>query len=165
MKQFRLNKPAFRYLLSILENNLRTGVRSTYISPEIKLATFLRFLAEGGYQNGTGNDYNVGLAQPTVSVVLCEVLNIFERVLCPEWISFNMSVDEKREARAYFYNKSRIPGIVMCVDGTHVKLIKPSKDVHHFYSRKGFYSLNVMVVSISFTNVKYFVLISFVLDL
>lgn len=58
-----------------------------------------------------------------------------------------MSDVEKQEAKRYFYDKSRIPGVTMCVDGTHIKIFKPSVDTHLFYNRKGFYSLNAMIVS------------------
>lgn len=115
------------------------------------MAAALRFLAEGGYQNGVGQDCFVGMAQPTVSVVLSEVFQILEEALCAKWISLKMSEEEKTEARLYFLAKSKIPGIVMCVDGTHIKIAKPTGDnTHLFYNRKGFYSLNAMIVSISF---------------
>ena len=122
-------------------------VNSSSLTPEFKLAAVLRFLAEGGYQNGVGQDCFVGMAQPMVSVVLSEVLDILEEVLCPKWISLQMTQAEKSEARLYFYSKSKIPGIVMCVDGMHIKIAKPKDNPHLFYNRKGFYSLNVMVIS------------------
>lgn len=129
-------------------------VKSSSLTPEFKLAATLRFLAEGGYQNGVGQDCFVGMAQPTVSVVLNEVLGILEEILCPKWINLQMTEAEKTEARHYFFSKSKIPGIVMCIDGTHIKIAKPSGDnAHLFYNRKGFFSLNTMIVRM---NVDYF---------
>ncbi|XP_054727491.1 putative nuclease HARBI1 [Anastrepha obliqua] len=38
-------------------------------------------------------------------------------------------------------------GIIGCVDGTHVKIVAPRKEVQHlYYNRKGFYSINAMIV-------------------
>lgn len=147
IKNFRLNKAAFRYVLKELKSNLPKVVKSSSITPEFKLAATLRFLAEGGYQNGVGQDCFVGMAQPTVSLILSEVFKILEDILCPKWVTLKMSEAEKTEARLYFYSKCKIPGIVMCVDGTHIKIAKPAADnAHLFYNRKGFFSLNAMIV-------------------
>ncbi|XP_049283827.1 putative nuclease HARBI1 [Anopheles funestus] len=55
---------------------------------------------------------------------------------------------EKRTARStpILFSKSNIPGIVKCVDGTHIRIIAPVFDRDYHYNRKGFYSLNAMVV-------------------
>lgn len=79
---------------------------------------------------------------------MSEVLSVFEEVLCPKWINVEMDEQTKEDAKIYFYEKSSIPGITMAVDGTHVKIFTPSKDRHLFYNRKGYNSLNVMLVSI-----------------
>ncbi|XP_041769551.1 uncharacterized protein LOC121592211 [Anopheles merus] len=41
---------------------------------------------------------------------------------------------------------SGIPGVVMCVDGTNIKIIAPTHDRDQHYNRKGFYSLNALMV-------------------
>lgn len=107
----------------------------------------MRFFAEGSYQHGTGKDYDVDIAQPTFSKVLSEMLVVLERTICPKWIKFEMTEQEMRDAKRYFYDKSEIPGIIMCVDGTHIKIIPPTVNRHLYYNRKGFYSLNAMIVS------------------
>lgn len=148
-KNFRLSKNAFKYVLEELNKNLPPVTKSSSLTPEFKLGACLRFLAEGGYQNGVGQDCFVGMAQSTVSVVITEVIEILEKVLCPKWITLEMTEEDKREARRYFYEKTKIPGIVMCVDGTHIKIRKPAGlNAPLFYNRKGFYSLNTMLVSI-----------------
>lgn len=55
---------------------------SNAVSPIIKLTTTLRLLAEGAYQRGVGQDFNVGLAQQTVSKVFGETLDILEKKIC-----------------------------------------------------------------------------------
>lgn len=123
-------------------------MRAAAVSPTIKLATTLRFLAQGSYQLSVGNDYNITLAQPTVSKVIAETLDAMEEVLCPQWINMEMSGAEKLEAKESFYTKAGLPGVIMCVDGTHIKIITPDKEQQHLYfNRKGFYSMNVMILS------------------
>jgi len=117
------------------------------VPPILQLAATLRFLAEGSYQRSVGNDINVCLARPTVSVVLSEVLKATERLICRQWVTLAMTDGEKRRAREHFYNKFRIPGITGCIDGTHVKIVKPSVDEHLFFNRKGYFSLHAMIVS------------------
>ncbi|XP_036340860.1 putative nuclease HARBI1 [Rhagoletis pomonella] len=53
----------------------------------------------------------------------------------------------KNLKRIYFFEKTRIPGIVMCVDGTHIKILKPAAgNAHLYYNRKGYYSVNAMII-------------------
>lgn len=136
-------------LMSTTEDLLQQCTRATSIPNVIKLATVLRFCAQGSYQLSIGNENMLGLAQPTVSVVLSEVLEVLENCICQRWIKFNYTEAELQQAKAHFYNQSRIPGIFGCVDGTHVKIVAPKKELQHlYYNRKGFFSINAMVVSI-----------------
>ncbi|XP_067636860.1 putative nuclease HARBI1 [Eurosta solidaginis] len=161
IKNFRLSKEAFMDLLSSTDNLLQQCSRAKSIPTILKLATFLRFCAQGSYQLSIGNENTLGLAQPTVSVVLSEVLNVLENSLCQRWIKFNYDEAELQQAKLYFFNISRIPGIIGCVDGTHIKIVAPKKELQHlYYNRKGFYSINAMIVcdhsmSIRYINAKY----------
>ncbi|XP_050340549.1 putative nuclease HARBI1 [Bactrocera neohumeralis] len=69
-----------------------------------------------------------------------------QQELCPQWIKFEQNEIEKQEAKQDFFTKAGFPGVIMCVDGTHIKLIKPSDEPFPYYNRKGFYSINAMVV-------------------
>lgn len=61
---------------------------------------------------------------------------------------FEMSEAEKHEAKLHFFQKTDFPGIIGCIDRTHIKILAPSKEDQHLYlNRKGFFSLNVMLVS------------------
>lgn len=144
---FRLDKEAFKYLFCLIEDSFPQQ-RSVAIPTILKLAATLRFFAGGSYQKGVGNDFNLGLAQPTLSKILKEMLNILEEKVCPVWIRMNLSDEEKSEAKIHFFQQAGIPGVIGCVDGTHVKIFAPKKiDQHRYYNRKGFFSINVMLVS------------------
>lgn len=127
--------------------------RCSDIPPVLKLAAVLRFFAEGGYQTGAGNDFHLVISQPTFSLILKETLDIFENFVCPKWISAVMTTAEKHEAKVAFYEATGFPGVTGCIDGTHIKIFAPPPHMRHlFYNRKGFYSLNAMIVS---KNYKY----------
>lgn len=143
-----MSKPIFKYLLDVLVHSLSPAKKSFAVPAIVKLSACLRFFAEGGYQKGVGNDYEVALSQSSFSAVLSEVLEIFESSLCPQWICW-LTPEQKRTAALYFYEKYDIPGVAGCIDGTHVKIIAPASNKHLFLNRKGYYSLNVMLVSIS----------------
>lgn len=135
-------------MLGILDEEFGGPTKSSSITSLSRLVAFLRFFAEGGYQHGVGKDYDVGMTQPTVSKTISLLLNVFERKLCSIWINFIMDESEVVEAKQDFYSKAMFPGVVMCVDGTHVKLTAPSSETFLFFNRKGWYSLNVMIVSL-----------------
>ena len=100
------------------------------------------------HTNGeVGQDFLIGMAQPTVSLVMKETLLILESHLCSKYINFQQSYEEKIKSNEYFLNNFGIPGVIGCVDGTHINIIRPHKNEHHFFNRKGSHSLNVMIVS------------------
>ncbi|RVE41955.1 hypothetical protein evm_013395 [Chilo suppressalis] len=52
-----------------------------------------------------------------------------------------------------FYRKFRMPGLMACIDGTHVAILKPNKHEERFYNRKGYHSLNVSIICDSNLNI------------
>ncbi|KAI8118753.1 putative nuclease HARBI1 [Lucilia cuprina] len=140
VRNFRLNKPSFQYVLRTISPKLCDRSRSTSV-------TTLRILAEGCYQRSAGNDFNVGLAQPTTSCVFNECVDAMYSELCPKWVSFKMTEEEMLKIKEFFYRKTGFPGVIGCVDGTHIKILAPSlSERWKYYNRKGYYSLNAMVV-------------------
>lgn len=93
-------------------------VGSVSVMPVIKLAAVLRFFADGSYQRGVGNDFNIGLAQSTFSKILTELLDVLEKEICFDFIKFPESIQEKEEIKLAFYTKYGFPGVIGCVDGT-----------------------------------------------
>lgn len=134
-------------MLGELNDDLTRTTRSTSIPNILKIAATLRFCAQGSYQKSVGQDFLVGMSQSTVSSVLGEVINLIEEKLCSKWISFRLSNDEKQMAATDFYNRTGFPGVIGCVDGTHVNIVRPIESEHLYYNRKGRHSLNTMIVS------------------
>ena len=50
--------------------------------------------------------------------------------------------------------KTKYPSIVGCIDGTHIKIIKLTIDEHLHFNRKGYFSMNAIIVSKKFTERK-----------
>lgn len=72
-----------------------------------------------------------------------------ESTICTKWINSQYTDEEQRRAVLYFYEKCRIPNITGCVDGTHIRIIGPNREIRHlYYNRKGYHSVNAMIVRI-----------------
>lgn len=91
-------------------------------------------------------DSSIALGRRTVSKVISEMVTLMERRLCSKWIKLSTSEQEKRAAKSSFYEQFGIPGVIGCIDGTHIKLLQP-QDGSAFFNRKGNFSINAMIVS------------------
>ncbi|XP_060800553.1 putative nuclease HARBI1 isoform X1 [Amyelois transitella] len=75
----------------------------------------------------------------------------------PEWqIKRNVSgtenkdpfdLDENAFIKEYrFFNKFGIPGVIGCIDCTHVRTVRPNEHEDRYFCRKKFHSLNVQLI-------------------
>ena len=53
------------------------------------------------------------------------------------------NVDEATRSMEFWTEKSGIPGIVACIDGSHIPITQPARTAAAYCNRKGFYSMNV----------------------
>ncbi|XP_058122783.1 putative nuclease HARBI1 [Anopheles ziemanni] len=150
---FRVSKALFLELDGLIADSIAPK-HNRGLSPRVKLAATLRFLAQGSYQQSVANDFAVPIGQSTFLKVLEQTLNVLESKLA-HLISLEMTEDEKSEARRYFFEKMGIPGVVMCVDGSHIKIIPPHEDPVLYYNRKGFYSLNALMICDHSKKIRY----------
>ncbi|XP_049294455.1 putative nuclease HARBI1 [Anopheles funestus] len=146
IQNFRIPKTLFNEILNKIEP-LIAPKHNRGLSAKEKLAITSRFLAQGSYQQGVGNDFIMPIGQSTFSETLDQTLEVLERKLAYA-VKIDLTNDEKADARRYFYAKLPVPGVVMCVDGTHIRIVAPHDNPIQYYNRKGFYSLNALMVDI-----------------
>ena len=48
--------------------------------------------------------------------------------------------------KAKFFSVAGFPGVLGCVDGTHIPIMAPSVDNYAYVNRKNFHSINVQAV-------------------
>uniref|UniRef100_A0A1B0GMB9 Uncharacterized protein n=1 Tax=Phlebotomus papatasi TaxID=29031 RepID=A0A1B0GMB9_PHLPP len=82
---------------------------------------------------------------------LHEVLNAMEASgLAKEIIKFPRSIEELNEARRAFFQEYGFPGVVGCIDCTHVAIIAPTDSATHpehvYINRKLYHSVNVQLI-------------------
>ena len=56
------------------------------------------------------------------------------------------SQDEINVVKEGFYRKGEFPAVVVCIDGTHVRIQRPTEHENDFVNRKGYHSVNVQAI-------------------
>lgn len=51
-----------------------------------------------------------------------------------------------------------MPGVIGCIDGTHVAIVRPNQNEEVYFNRKHYHSLNVLLVSITYKKIACFYL-------
>ncbi|KAH7945456.1 hypothetical protein HPB49_011041 [Dermacentor silvarum] len=103
------------------------------------------------FQRSVGREEQIGMAQPAASNTIQEVTEAIISVSARrKLVDFSLTPAAKDEAKAAFARRGAIAGVLACVDGTLIAVMKPEglspADTASFMSRKGYYALNVMVV-------------------
>lgn len=129
-----------------VEDYMDSGLRINRIDPLIRYAAAMRFYATGSYQRSIGEEYLNSMSQKSISNCIAELTVVLQRTICAKYIVFPKTEPEKNKIKERFFLKTGFPGVLGCIDGTHVNLLTPSEDEHLFLDRKGNHSLNVQLV-------------------
>ncbi|CAH0730598.1 unnamed protein product, partial [Brenthis ino] len=143
---FRLTKLGFQQVLVELSPRLPIVRRNTGVCNELKILAALNFYANGSYQRNVGASFLLNMSQPTFSKCLHEgtgALNTCE--ILRKYIKFPMTQHERKIIMKDFMKKFEFPGVIGCIDGTHVALIRPKEHEETYFNRKNYHSLNVLV--------------------
>ena len=80
-------------------------------------------------------------------------------------INFPLDIQHLHRIKANFMAIAGMPGVVGAIDGTHIKIIAPSKDEDVFVNRKKVHSINTQVVFYANFNIAYWMLLQSGLEL
>ena len=122
--RYRFGCDSLKYLFEILENDLqRQTKRNHALTPTWQILVALRFYASGSFLQIIGD--TLGLPKSSVSRIITDVSQALackqsEFILWP-------SRPEEIQVKRGFFDKGRFPGVIGCVDGTHVKIQAPTK--------------------------------------
>lgn len=143
-KHYRLSRELTRTLIEQLTPHMNAGVRRTKVTIAGRILGALRFFAQGSYQRSVGNERDVALAQQTMSKALTIVCEAIETI-APLWIKFPTAPEEKERKKNDFMRAFQFPGVIGCIDGTHVAICQTKEDEHLYFNRKGYHSKNVQI--------------------
>ncbi|XP_031339432.1 putative nuclease HARBI1 [Photinus pyralis] len=152
IKVFRLSKALAQFLVHLLKDYIAPANRSTDLDITTKVLVTLRFLASGSYQMDVGSNYYFGISQPSVSRCIEEVVNAMNRnEIFNAYVHFPRNIQELNAARMGFFEKYNFPGIIGCIDCTHVAIFPPKVDddnypEHIYVNRKNYHSINVQLI-------------------
>ncbi|CAG9571521.1 unnamed protein product [Danaus chrysippus] len=121
---FRVNKEIALILTRSLEGDIRRS-RSHGLPVHIVILAAVRFYAVGSYQRCVGQDYNIVLAQRTVSKVVKEVSHAIVHRLLNVYIKFSSTTEERRAVASGFQAAHGLPDCLGCVDCTHIAIATP----------------------------------------
>ena len=116
--------------------------RGNYYTIEVQLLCYLRYLATGSFMEVTSDLLplkNKVQAHRSIHKVMRLVAG-----MAPSVIKFPIDIDE---VSVQFQAKYGFPGVIGCIDGTHIPIQRPSiENAEIFRCRKGFMSINVQGV-------------------
>ncbi|XP_029405745.2 putative nuclease HARBI1 [Bactrocera dorsalis] len=142
IQSFRLSKELFLFVL----NKLSPHLKPSRLSHSIQLAAVLRYLAIGSYQLAIAKDHHINIGRSTFGKILHKIIRKLEILICNDTITLKMTPQDMEKSKEYFNNKFQLPNIIACVDGTHIRIKKPVNNDSVYFNRKGYFSLNAMVV-------------------
>lgn len=111
--------------------------------PLYQVVIGLRYLATNSFQIVCGDTIHID--QATACCAVHRFLTSFVKHV-NQFIKFPRNQEALNTIKDEFYHVSNFPIVVGLVDGTHVKLIPPSKDKEAYKNRKGLYSINVQCI-------------------
>ncbi|CAB3221877.1 unnamed protein product [Arctia plantaginis] len=113
----------------------------------MKLLIALSFYATGSYQSLVGQSAFHNVSQATVSRAVGQVTKALnDPTIYHKYVRFPLAQQDRNDIKAKFYHKFKIPGVLGCIDGTHVAILRPHVHEERYFNRKGYHSLNVMIV-------------------
>ncbi|XP_052218400.1 putative nuclease HARBI1 [Dreissena polymorpha] len=141
-RRYRFSSDNIDRLVRLLEPSLqRPTRRNKALTVRQQLLLTLRFLASGAFLQIIGDTFGVDIA--TVSRVVTNVTDCLF-ALKDTVIKFPLTDADRRRVMAGFFAMRGFPGVIGCVDCTHVRIISPGgEDEPSYVNRKGFHSLNV----------------------
>ncbi|XP_030758052.1 putative nuclease HARBI1 [Sitophilus oryzae] len=131
---------------------LAQPTRASCLSIQTKVLAALRFYASGSYQEITGSNSFVAISQPSISRAINEVTNALNQPeILNHIIRFPQTIEELQTIRTRVYEKYQFPGIIGCIDCTHVSIVAPQTNDEHapehvYVKRKNYHSINVQLI-------------------
>ena len=109
-----------------------------------QLLVALRFYATGSFQLVVAD--LIGVHKSTVCRTVHKVSEAIAS-LRPRFVRFPSNDEERIQTMREFYSISQFPGVLGCIDCTHIPILSPGNDLAEIYrNRKGYFSLNIQTI-------------------
>ena len=142
--RYRFGRESIEFLVELLRDDLeRPTSRNHTLSTTVHVLVALRFFASGSFLQVIGD--TLGLSKSTVSRIVNNVSYALaqKQIHFIKWPSTEAEIVQTKRG---FYDKGGFPGVIGCVDGTHIKIQGPTQNENNYVNRKGFHSINVQAI-------------------
>ena len=142
--RYRFGQDSINFIANLLREDLvRTTNKATVLTVEEQVKIALRFYASGSFLQVIGD--TLGYNKGTVSRVVDNVTNalIARKDQFIKWPTDNHT---QNKIRYGFFQQANFPNVLGCIDGTHVRIQRPSEDEGSYINRKSYPSINVQAV-------------------
>lgn len=144
---FRMSYNTFQIIYEYMKDceelvNTGTGGREP-VSVEKQLLVTLFYLGNQDTILKIADRFNI--SESTVISSRNRVINAIVLHLKPKFISWPYQ-NELQIIKDYFQRKNGFPGIVGCIDGTHIEIPAPKESPKSYVNRKGYHSLQLQAV-------------------
>ena len=130
LKEFRMTKSEANYICDLVKYDMPClGHRRTDLSLQQKVLVCLKTLGSGSFQN-CSKDF-VEISQPCVSKLLTAFTTSMTGK-ASRFINMPPNVDGLESLKTGFYQVAKFPGILGCIDGTHIPIIAPKIDEYSY---------------------------------
>ena len=138
--RYRFGRNSINYLTNLLREDLvRDTQRGHALEPEQQVLIALRFFASGSFLQVIGDSF--GVDKSTVSRVVRDVSLALNRKR-HQFIKWP-SNDEVDKNKNNFFSQAGFPGVIGCIDCTHVRIQAPHGNENNYVNRKRYHSINV----------------------
>ena len=143
LSKYRFPRAEIMNIINLLEGPLeRATKRGNPIPAHTQVLVALRFYASGSFQNVVGDV--VGISQPSASRAINLVTNLlFERAMAENLMPTNAW---ERAFAMQKFGRHNFPRVIALIDGTHFAIKGQSQEPILYINRKGWPSLNAMIV-------------------
>ncbi|XP_060947077.1 putative nuclease HARBI1 [Limanda limanda] len=142
-ERYRFSAQSIIYLDHLLSPHVNCQTHRGHALSSIQIiCVALRFFANGSFL------YNVGDAEHISKATVCRSVRNVTLALKRFLYTFVMFPIHRpiRTIKEEFYRIADFPGVIGCIDGTHIPIKAPSVNEGDYVNRKSFHSINVQVV-------------------
>ena len=114
------------------------------ISPQVRLAVTLRYLALGDGFRSLSQQFRIGLS--TTRQIVRETYKAICEVLVDDYLQTPRTKEEWLAIADKFNTRWHFPHVIGSVDGKHVRIARPRRSGSLFYNYKGYFSIVLLAI-------------------
>ena len=142
VQRLRFSRSAISRVTELITHRLNVTDRSHAAPTHLQVCVALQFFASGTFQIICGD--GVDVSQSSASRIIRDVSQGLQDIY-NQYVRLPNSA-EKAEVKTKFYEIAHFPGVLGLVDGTHIRIQRPSENEADYVNTHIYHSINVQVI-------------------